>query len=112
MGSGKPRSNVERASAVADGNAAAGGDVIRCEIEATVAVTILVRPAEPVMTGPLAVRDSEIVVMDGSTVVAVLDPGDVVDRLRLCLRQGFEYTATLNISISTGTPVASVKPRP
>jgi hypothetical protein len=110
MGSGKPRPNVERASAAAAGGASSGGDVIRCEIEATVAVTLLTKPAEPMMTGSLAGRDSKIVVMDGDTVVAVLDPGGVVDRLRLCLRQGFEYTATLNIS--TGAPVASVKPRP
>lgn len=107
MGSGKPRSNIKRASAV---GVASGGDVVQCGFEADVTVTVLTPPATPTVTGPLAMRGEDVVVMDGGIAVAVLDPGRVVDRLRSCMGQGFEYTATLDSS--TGTPVAAVKPRP
>lgn len=110
MGSGKPRSNVRRTSAVGVRGGASGGDVIQCGIEADVPVTVLVPPATPMMARPLAMRGEDIVVMDDGIAVAVLDPGGVVDRLRSCMGQGFEYTATLDSS--TETPVASVKPRP
>jgi hypothetical protein len=109
MGSGKPRSNVRRASAVGVGGSASGGDVIQCGFEADVTVTVLVPPVAPMMACPLAMRGGDIVVMDGGTAVAVLDPGEVVDRLRECMGEGFEYTGTLHSS--AGTPVASVKPR-
>jgi hypothetical protein len=53
-------------------------------------------------------RDDEVVVANGGTAVAILDPGPVVDRLRSCMTQGFRYTATLDTS--TATPVALVTP--
>lgn len=108
MGSGNPRSNVRRSSGAVDAGGASGGGVIRCDIQATVSVTVLVRHAASVVTGVLAQRDGEVVVLNGSAAVAVLDSGEIVDRLRSCMAEGFEYAATLDTSAVR--PIASVAP--
>ena len=108
MGSSKPRSNIKQSPAIGVGEGAPNNGIVRCDIKATVEAKSLFSADAPQTPCELETFDGTVVAVRRGTAIAVLNPGDIVDRLVACMARGFRYGAV--VDTSGDRPVVTVRP--